>query len=29
MAGGVGGMVSPMMYEWQMGFPMGWTELDH
>jgi len=27
MAGGVGGKVSPMMYEWQMGFPMGWTDL--
>jgi len=29
MAGGVGGVVSPMMYEWQMGFPMGWTDLNH
>ena len=28
MAGGVGGMVSPRMYEWMMGFPTGWTELE-
>lgn len=29
MAGGIGGMVSPRMYEWMMGFPMEWTELEH
>ena len=27
MAGGTGGMVSPKMYEWMMGYPTGWTEL--
>lgn len=29
MAGGPGGMVSPKMYEWQMGFPEGWTDLSN
>ncbi len=27
IAGGTGGMVSPKMYEWMMGYPTGWTEL--
>ena len=27
MANGVGGLVSPRMYEWMMGYQMGWTNL--
>jgi hypothetical protein len=29
LANGQSGLVSPKMYEWMMGYPMGWTDLNH